>query len=138
MADLRPATTSTSQTQQISAPQEKPLQLTKKSKTKRKPGRKVAWAAGTVDNENMNRKSSKCCCIYVKPTPFGESEEEDDQDECPNCRGHIMYRKDGHLRSPPPEVQQESDALPPAVPGSSGAPGPSKAISSQTGLSKLP
>ncbi|KAG0426237.1 hypothetical protein HPB47_026640, partial [Ixodes persulcatus] len=63
----------------------------------------VSFSSNTVDNEGLNKKKSKCCCVYVKPTKFGESEEEDD-DECANCRGHTKpRRKDGSLRSPPPE-----------------------------------
>jgi len=29
----------------------------------------------------MNKKKSKCCCIYVKPKKFGESDSEDDSDK---------------------------------------------------------
>lgn len=77
--------------------------------------RQVSWIAGTVDNESLNKKKSKCCCIYVKPSKFGESEEEDD-DECENCRGHgSSLRRDGSLRSPPPEPEED-----PSQPGTSG------------------
>ena len=37
-----------------------------------------------VDNEHLNRKKSKCCCIYVKPKVFGESDTESDSDEVSN------------------------------------------------------
>jgi protein phosphatase 1 regulatory subunit 11 len=40
----------------------------------------------------MNRKKSKCCCIYVKPLEFGESSSED-EDECENCHGHVELKK---------------------------------------------
>nr|CAB3265088.1 protein phosphatase 1 regulatory subunit 11-like [Phallusia mammillata] len=42
--------------------------------------RGVTWSAGTVDNENMGKKSSKCCCIYHKPRVMGESSSETDSD----------------------------------------------------------
>ncbi|ESN96720.1 hypothetical protein HELRODRAFT_163817 [Helobdella robusta] len=53
--------------------------------------RRVQWAETTVDNELMNKKKSKCCCIYTKPRAFGESdsESEDEDDHCTHhCRGH--------------------------------------------------
>ena len=60
----------------------------KLSKSKKK---KVSWTTETVDNETMNKKKSKCCCIYNKPTEFGvSSEEEEDDEECENCFGHKM------------------------------------------------
>ncbi|KAE8709715.1 Stabilizer of iron transporter SufD / Polynucleotidyl transferase isoform 1 [Hibiscus syriacus] len=35
--------------------------------------KKVTWKEGTVDNEFMNKKSSKICCIYHKEKPFDET-----------------------------------------------------------------
>ncbi|KAK8788848.1 hypothetical protein V5799_021376 [Amblyomma americanum] len=49
---------------------------------------RVAWAADTVDNENMNKCKSKCCCIFEKQREFGESSSDSEVDDCPNCRGH--------------------------------------------------
>jgi protein phosphatase 1 regulatory subunit 11 len=37
---------------------------------------RVQWALGTVDNEHLGRKRSKCCCIYHKPRAFDESDDE--------------------------------------------------------------
>ncbi|XP_055638615.1 E3 ubiquitin-protein ligase PPP1R11 [Toxorhynchites rutilus septentrionalis] len=54
--------------------------------------KKVQWSNGTVDNEHMNRKKSKCCCIYVKPREFGESSSES-EDECEHCFGHVELKK---------------------------------------------
>jgi hypothetical protein len=34
-----------------------------------------------VDNEHLNRKKSKCCCVYVKPKKFGESDSESESDK---------------------------------------------------------
>ena len=68
------------------------LQKGDKPDNKKKPeGRRgVSWTTDTVDNEHMNKKKSKCCCIYVKPKKFGESDtESSDEDECPDhCGGH--------------------------------------------------
>jgi len=33
----------------------------------------VDWSQDVVDNEHLNRKKSKRCCIYHKPRPFDES-----------------------------------------------------------------
>ncbi|XP_071447195.1 uncharacterized protein [Hetaerina americana] len=54
--------------------------------------KKVQWKSGTVDNEHMNKKKSKCCCIYHKPHQFGESSSESD-DDCENCFGHVEMKK---------------------------------------------
>lgn len=38
--------------------------------------KQVSWDEGTLDNENMGKKSSKVCCIYTKPRAFAESSSE--------------------------------------------------------------
>nr|XP_040575841.1 E3 ubiquitin-protein ligase PPP1R11-like [Lepeophtheirus salmonis] len=58
-------------------------------RSQRKRDKKVNWEQGTVDNEGMGKKKSKCCCIYKKPRTFGESSSEEDEDECQDCIGHI-------------------------------------------------
>eukprot|EP00968_Pinguiococcus_pyrenoidosus_P001955 scaffold98_cov244-Pinguiococcus_pyrenoidosus.AAC.9 len=41
----------------------------------------VRWAHDVVDNEHMNKKSSKRCCIFHKARQFGESDsDESDSD----------------------------------------------------------
>eukprot|EP01038_Epipyxis_sp_PR26KG_P010150 gene10150-13653_t len=41
----------------------------------------VRWSNDTIDNENLNKKKSKRCCIYHKPRAFGESDsDESDSD----------------------------------------------------------
>lgn len=45
----------------------------------------------------MNKKKSKCCCIYKKPKSFGESSSDDSDDECEHCHGH----KDNHEKPLP-------------------------------------
>jgi len=60
---------------------------------------RVRWAADTVDNENLNRRKSKCCCIYTKKREWdnveGAVEEEEEWDECEtgHCRGHVERKK---------------------------------------------
>ncbi|XP_043465629.1 E3 ubiquitin-protein ligase PPP1R11 isoform X1 [Leptopilina heterotoma] len=74
------------------APQEVPtvhLRLRKPRSSK-----KVQWTQGTVDNEDLNKKKSKCCCIYEKPKAFGESSSDESDDECEHCHGH----KDDHKK----------------------------------------
>ena len=45
-------------------------------KLKNKPPR-IQWSEDTIDNENLQRKSSKRCCIYHKPKKFGESDSDE-------------------------------------------------------------
>jgi len=60
-----------------------------KLKLKKPPAtRRVQWTEDTVDNEHMNKKKSKCCCIYKKPLKFGESESEDSDSDCEHCSHH--------------------------------------------------
>ncbi|KAH8392948.1 uncharacterized protein ZK945.8 [Drosophila serrata] len=49
--------------------------------------RRVCFHEGVVDNEHLNRRKSKCCCIYRKPHAFDESSSSAD-DECEHCYGH--------------------------------------------------
>ncbi|KAK9510346.1 hypothetical protein O3M35_005151 [Rhynocoris fuscipes] len=73
---------------------------------KPKPAKQVKWSTETVDNEHLNRKKSKCCCIYEKPKNFGESSSESD-DECENCFGHVELKKKN--RKPPVESASSSN-----------------------------
>eukprot|EP01056_Protomagalhaensia_sp_Gyna25_P003400 Protomagalhaensia_sp_Gyna_25__3399@NODE_306_length_3978_cov_425_554455_g237_i0_p3_GENE_NODE_306_length_3978_cov_425_554455_g237_i0NODE_306_length_3978_cov_425_554455_g237_i0_p3_ORF_typecomplete_len134_score11_32PPI_Ypi1/PF07491_11/8_8e25GEN1_C/PF18380_1/0_036_NODE_306_length_3978_cov_425_554455_g237_i0134535 len=45
-----------------------------------RPQKSVDWVEDVVDNEDMNKRSSKICCQYHKPRPFGESSSEDSSD----------------------------------------------------------
>jgi len=58
---------------------------------KPKTEKKVQWTEATVDNEGMDKKKSKCCCVYVKPRAFGESSSES-EDECEHCYGHVEMK----------------------------------------------
>ncbi|KAM4640680.1 E3 ubiquitin-protein ligase PPP1R11 [Discoglossus pictus] len=101
-------TSSTVTTENETQPEHRSLTLKLR---KRKPDKKVEWTCDTVDNENLGRRSSKCCCIYEKPRAFGESstESEDDDDDCcdsANCiRGH---KKRGPAASGTPPPGHES------------------------------
>lgn len=63
----------------------------------RRNDKKVGWSEDTVDNEGMDKKKSKCCCVYRKPMQFGESSSETD-DECENCFGHVEVKKKHRLK----------------------------------------
>ncbi|KAM4696428.1 E3 ubiquitin-protein ligase PPP1R11 [Rhinophrynus dorsalis] len=101
------ATSSTVTTESETQPEHRSLTLKLR---KRKPDKKVEWSCDTVDNENLGRRSSKCCCIYEKPRPFGESStESEDEDDCcdsAHCiRGH-KKRAPGSRETPPPDHEK--------------------------------
>nr|CAD7428075.1 unnamed protein product [Timema monikensis] len=73
---------------------------------KPKPIKKVQWRSGTVDNEHMNRRKSKCCCVYEKPRVFGESSSESEDEECENCHGHVERRSNS--QTPPGDTASGS------------------------------
>ncbi|KAH8298176.1 hypothetical protein KR018_010553, partial [Drosophila ironensis] len=99
--------------------------------------RRVVFHDGVIDNEHLNRKKSKCCCIYKKPLAFGESSSEDDED-CEHCFGHPEKKKKnrkhthgdgdgdghgdqacpslGHPDAPSTSAQASDPNLPPAEP----------------------
>ncbi|KAI1287630.1 E3 ubiquitin-protein ligase PPP1R11 [Halotydeus destructor] len=77
---------------------------------KPKPDKKVQWTEATVDNEHLNRKKSKCCCVYVKPKLMGESSTES-EDECEHCTGHVEVKKEkSKKKSRPHESDEDSEA----------------------------
>uniref|UniRef100_A0A6U3AKW9 Type 1 phosphatases regulator n=1 Tax=Lotharella globosa TaxID=91324 RepID=A0A6U3AKW9_9EUKA len=43
----------------------------------------IVWTEDTIDNEFMNKKSSKICCVYHKPRRFDESDSEESDFEKP-------------------------------------------------------
>jgi len=57
-------------------------------KLKKEERKKVQWTSETVDNEHMNKKKSKCCCVFVKKRPFGESDSDESDGDCDHCSGH--------------------------------------------------
>lgn len=94
---------------------------------KPKTDKKVKWEEGTVDNEFLGKKKSKCehslhlcllhtctpstvsppgCCIYAKPHKFGESDTESDSDDGDGddcCHEHRVARR----RMPKPQPLSE-------------------------------
>lgn len=50
------------------------------TKTKKKKKAGVRWTEDVVDNENMNRKKSKICCIFHPQREFGELSSDDSSD----------------------------------------------------------
>ena len=78
-----------------------PKQLTLKLRARR---RRVRWADDVVDNEDLGRKRSKCCCQYHRPRAFDESSDEEEIDHLRDC---VHWLGEGTL---PP-----SDRPPPAV-----------------------
>ncbi|EEB09775.1 protein phosphatase inhibitor [Schizosaccharomyces japonicus yFS275] len=72
--DEQTATTTTT----TPAVQDEPVVLHLRGETS---GRRVHWSQNTVDNEHLNKKKSKICCIYHKLREFDESSsEESDSD----------------------------------------------------------
>lgn len=60
------------------------------------PRRHVEWSGDTVDNEHLDKKSSKICCVYHKPKAFDESSDESDYEQPP-----ADYRRYHHPRPAP-------------------------------------
>ncbi|VDD81769.1 unnamed protein product [Mesocestoides corti] len=97
----------------------------------------IHWAPGTVDNEFMGKKKSKCCCIYEKPREWDDpsssssSSDSDDDDSGPSkpkkctehCRGHTKHcftkkaaAKQRAAQSTTSQVEQEQPPRPPSPP----------------------
>ncbi|CAF1211544.1 unnamed protein product [Rotaria sp. Silwood1] len=57
-------------------------------------GPRVHWSEGTIDNEYMNKKKSKCCCIYTKPHDPQSNDDKitevDEYNNCQHCRYHTQ------------------------------------------------
>lgn len=73
--------------------------------------RRVSWTTETVDNEFLNKKKSKCCCVYQKPRKWNESSSEDENEDhdCQNCRGH--RKSDFNKNKPNDTKEQQADGL---------------------------
>ncbi|KDR15185.1 Protein phosphatase 1 regulatory subunit 11 [Zootermopsis nevadensis] len=74
---------------------------------KPEPKKKVQWQSGTVDNEHLNKKKSKCCCQYEKPHAFDESSSSSEE-ECENCHGHVE-RKKKKSKEPPGSTEASAE-----------------------------
>ncbi|CAB11073.1 Type 1 phosphatases regulator ypi1 [Schizosaccharomyces pombe] len=62
------------------------------------PVRRVRWTVSTVDNEHMNKKKSKVCCIFHKQRKFDESSSDSDSDSdsdssCSSCCSRNAYER---------------------------------------------
>lgn len=71
--------------------------------------KQVSWDVHAVDNEHLNKKKSKCCCIYEKPKKFGEPDEDENNgsgDECDSCMGK---KKTHHLHKPDRQMEEPSE-----------------------------
>lgn len=51
----------------------------------RRKAKAVRWSEEVVDNEFMNKKKSKKCCIFHKQKSFGDWSDDDSDDECNDC-----------------------------------------------------
>ncbi|KAF7639236.1 hypothetical protein Mgra_00001197 [Meloidogyne graminicola] len=60
---------------------------TSENVTERNPPR-VQWTQDTVDNENLGKRKSKCCCIFKKKREWNDSDSSDEECESEHCRGH--------------------------------------------------
>ena len=47
-------------------------------------GPQITWTEDTIDNEHLNRKSSKRCCIFHKVKKFAESDSDETESEDEN------------------------------------------------------
>ncbi|SCZ89914.1 BZ3500_MvSof-1268-A1-R1_Chr1-3g01658 [Microbotryum saponariae] len=60
-------------------------------------GPRVQWQDDVVDNEMLNRKKSKICCIYHKPKEFDESSSDESGSESASSDGS----NDSRVAKPP-------------------------------------
>jgi protein phosphatase 1 regulatory subunit 11 len=68
-------------------------------------GPRVRWAEETIDNEYMNKKKSKCCCIYTKPhDPQSNDDKTTENDEYDNCQ-HCRYHTESDYSAKPDDHQ---------------------------------
>ncbi|XP_014220826.1 protein phosphatase 1 regulatory subunit 11 [Trichogramma pretiosum] len=113
------AQSSSSQTETVVDGETQECQTLRLCLKKPKSDKKVKWTQGTVDNEHMNKKKSKCCCIYEKPKKFGESSSEDSDDECEHCHGSKdAHKKPTHNSDEPPSETISSHPEPISTGGS--------------------
>jgi hypothetical protein len=57
--------------------------------------KKVTWTEDTIDNEHMNKKKSKICCIFKKPIT---NPDDSSSDSCSSCdeKGKNAYERPTH------------------------------------------
>jgi protein phosphatase 1 regulatory subunit 11 len=54
---------------------------------------RVTFSNDTIDNEHLNRKKSKICCIYKKPYDPNVSSDESDSDDVNDYERQPNYKK---------------------------------------------
>ncbi|KAI3771910.1 hypothetical protein L6452_03082 [Arctium lappa] len=72
------SSTTTTATTIITLENPAPPQTTTLTLTLNPRKKKVTWKEGTVDNEFLQKKSSKKCCIFHKQKPFDEDSSDDE------------------------------------------------------------
>ncbi|KAF8564962.1 hypothetical protein P879_07076 [Paragonimus westermani] len=104
----------------------------------------IRWQEGTVDNEFLGRKKSKCCCIYKKPRRWDESSSSssssssDTEEDKPtkhahcteHCRGHTRhcYRKKNTGQTSNPSASGSPSTEPPTSHESNNSSNPAESI----------
>lgn len=79
----------------------------KLKKPKPKLTKRVSFTEDTIDNEELGKKKSKCCCVYEKPKQFAESSESESEGECEHCSGHVEAKHKRSISPPPPAPVEE-------------------------------
>jgi protein phosphatase 1 regulatory subunit 11 len=59
-----------------------------------RPRKKVSWDVDTIDNEHMQKKSSKICCVFHKEELDDSSDEEDSGGHKRKGKGHCHHPSD--------------------------------------------
>ncbi|KAL4571349.1 hypothetical protein LXL04_018107 [Taraxacum kok-saghyz] len=77
------ASSMTTTTATITLDNPTPAQTTTLTLTLNPRKKKVTWKEGTVDNEFLQKKSSKKCCIFHKQKSFDEDSSDDE-----DCHDH--------------------------------------------------
>lgn len=63
---------------------------------KKKKPKHISWDVHVIDNENLNRKRSNCCCIYEKPKIFGNPDGNESDSDYDDCCDSCMGKKKTH------------------------------------------
>lgn len=78
-----------SSTQTVTEPETSPILRLRPSKRKQRKKPLVRWTDDTVDNEHMNKKKTKICCIFHPQREF------DDGSSCESCDSSSDSSSDG-------------------------------------------
>ncbi|KAL6939842.1 hypothetical protein ACO0RG_003689 [Hanseniaspora osmophila] len=72
----------------------------------------VTWKEDVVDNEHMNKKKSKICCIFHPQQEFSDEEEQDgEQSHSESCSHHDHKHDDDNESSSSSDEDGDSDGL---------------------------